>query len=97
MDQDHFVGMVLADIQNAFDTVDHCISLMELGVKMWSYLSFCQQLVDDLELYPHMQIVRVMFPLGSILGPLLFLIYVNDMSEAVSNKLLLYADDSMCI
>ena len=33
-------------------------------------------------------------PKGSILGPLLFLIYTNDMSGAVSNKLLLYADDS---
>ena len=30
----------------------------------------------------------------SILGPLLFLVYVNDMSEAVKCKLLLYADDS---
>ena len=35
-------------------------------------------------------------PQGSILGPLLFLAYVNDMSQAVTSTLLLYADDS-CI
>jgi len=33
-------------------------------------------------------------PQGSILGSLLFLINVNDMSAVVKNKLLLYADDS---
>ena len=36
-------------------------------------------------------------PLGSILGPLLFLIYVNDISQAVKCDLFLYADDTCLV
>ena len=36
-------------------------------------------------------------PQGSIRGPLLFLIYVNDTKQAVSSDLLLYADDSCLV
>ena len=34
---------------------------------------------------------------GSILGPLLFLLYISDMSAAVKCKLLLYVDDSVLL
>ena len=41
--------------------------------------------------------VTVGVPQGSILGPLLFLLYVNDMKQAVDCDLFLYADDSCLV
>jgi len=61
-----------------------------------SYLSDIQQLVDVSGTFSNPCSITCDVPQGSILGPLLFLIYVNDMSGVVKNKLLLYADDS-CI
>ena len=61
-----------------------------------SYLSDRQQLVDVSGTFSNLCSITCGVPQGSILGPLLFLIYVNDMSGVVKNKLLLYADDS-CI
>ena len=59
-----------------------------------SYLTDRQQLVDVSGPLSSSAEIKCGIPQGSILGPLLFLIYVNDMSGVVNNKLLLYADDS---
>ena len=59
-----------------------------------SYLSDRQQLVDVSGTNFATAPITCGVPQGSILGPLLFLIYVNDMSAVVKNKLLLYTDDS---
>ena len=95
--------MVLLDLQKAFDTVDHdilCNKLQAMGVHSdsvkWfkSYLSDRQQIVSVNQVESKPMNISCGVPQGSILGPLLFLCYVNDMSSSVNCNLLLYADDS---
>ena len=98
-----FTGMVLLDLQKAFDTVDHeilCEKLSTVGVESFSwfksYLTSRQQIVNingvDSELFN----VTCGVPQGNLLGSLLFLVYVNDMQISIDPdcKVLLYADDS---
>ena len=96
-----FVGMVLMDLQKAFDTVDHkilCQKLECMGFDFteWfkSYLENRKQIVQANGVRSNAGTVTCGVPQGSILGPLLFLCYVNDMPMSVKCKLLLYADDS---
>jgi hypothetical protein len=97
----NYTGLVLIDLQKAFDTVDHvilCKKLKAMGVASvdWftSYLSDRKQIVNVNEVDSDPLDVSCGVPQGSILGPLLFLCYVNDMASSVECKLLLYADDS---
>ena len=96
-----YVGMVLLDLQKAFDTVNHTIlcdklKLMGIGCVEWfvSYLSNRRQTVTVNKTNSSSGIVTCGVPQGSILGPLLFLCYINDMHLSVQCKLFLYADDS---
>jgi len=96
--------MVLLDLQKAFHTVDHkilCGKLEVIGInftkRFKSYLGGRQQIVVANETPSEPGTVSCGVPQGSILGPLLFLCYMNNMSLSVKCKLLLYADDSALI
>lgn len=103
IDEGNLCGMVLLDLQKAFDTVNHHILLSKmkalgmdpLGVKwLASYLTDRDQRVEVNGTMSEAKPIGCGVPQGSILGPLLFLLYINDMRDACSCKLFLYADDS---
>nr|XP_053646150.1 uncharacterized protein LOC128698080 isoform X2 [Cherax quadricarinatus] len=101
MSKGNLVGMVTLDLQKAFDTVNHnilCKKLQAIGIGSvdWfkSYLSNRRQIVKINKTESEPLPITCGVPQGSILGPLLFLCYVNDMPISVKCKLLLYADDS---
>ena len=94
--------MILIDLQKAFDTIDHKILTEKMkcmgfsnGVTKWfvCYLSKRMFSVHVENSCSDKAIILCGVPQGSILGPLLFLLYVNDIL-AINCDLLLYADDT---
>lgn len=96
---------VFLDLSKAFDTIDHKIMLSKLnfyGIRdaplKWfkSYLSNRTQIVEvDNCLSNNTCTISHGVPQGSILGPMLFIIYINDLPNCLeSSKSIIYADDT---
>ena len=95
---------VFVDFQKAFDTVGHLILLAKLnhygihGVSIdWfkSYLSKCNQHVSINGFDSGLTSINCGVPQGSVLGSLLFLLYINDLNQAIKFcKVHHFADDT---
>ena len=92
------------DLSKTFDTIDHAILLHKLqhygvhGVALdWfrNYLQNRKQYVSYDGVDSDSESIEYGVPQGSVLGPLLFLIYMNDLPQCICHsKVILFADDT---
>jgi len=104
MDKNNVPVNIFMDLSKAFDTLDHQILLHKLkyyGFRdvsynlMQSYLSNRLQYIEINNTQSDYLELKCGVPQGSILGPLLFIIYINDLHTITENLTpIIYADDT---
>ena len=98
-------GICSFDIKKCFDSIDHTLLLKKLELYgivndeiRWfkSYLSNRSQVVKCHGNVSNEKVVNVGVPQGSVLGPILFLVFINDISQHVyTGTANLFADDTL--
>ena len=104
MDEGKATGILAIDLSKAFDAINHTILIRKLhnmGINgkflelIKDYLRDRTQCVKYMDIMSKKEPITHGVPQGSILGPIFFMIFMNDLNEVVENcKILSYADDT---
>ena len=103
MDNKLFVGAVLMDLSKAFDCVPHDLLIAKLHtygfdmntlILFYSYLKNREQCVKINNVFSLFMVLVSGVPQGSILGPILFNILINDLVHFIKSDLGNFADDN---
>ena len=106
MDEGSPVDIIYLDFQKAFDKVPHQRLILKLkshgiGISIINWIEQWltdrrQRVVVDGEVSNWKPVLSGV-PQGSVLGSILFLIYINDLEEGVTSKILKFADDTKLV
>ena len=94
-----FTGMIMIDLQKAFDTIDHAIFLKKMKCMGFSEsaIGWYKSYLEDRYFVVNVAGSTSEKATWLYLGPLIFLMYVNDMAQAAKCDLYLYTDDSCLV
>ena len=103
VDEGSPVDIIYLDFQKAFDKVPHQRLILQLkshgiGISIINWIEQWltgkrQRVVVDGELSIWKPVLSGV-PQGSVLGPILFLVYINDFEEGITGKILKFEDDT---